>query len=138
MRNKSGGKGPRRDAAKERFWRRMIKKLDREGIAVRAFCQEHEIAEHQFYSWRREIDRRDREENLGSQAKKRRNAPSAKSKQRQDEARSIFTPVTIITDGSSQVAPIEVVLDDITVRVPTATSRESLAMVLDALGQWRC
>ncbi len=151
MRDKSGGKGPCRDAAKERFWRRMIKKLDREGVTVRAFCQKHEIAEHQFYSWRREIKRRDREINLSTRAKKEGDTPSAKRKQREDEARSIFTPVTIIADGAAQVAPIsgerglasptgqpaqgpiEVVLDEITVRVPPATTRESLEMVLSAL-----
>ncbi len=148
MHEKASGKGRRRDVVKEWFWGRMIKKIDREGITVRAFCQKHEISEHQFYSWRREIKRRDQNEPRRMKPKVRQDAARTKS-ERRAETPSIFTPVTIIADpnraaradGASQVAPIEVVLDDIIVRVPSAASRESLVMVLsalDVLGQSRC
>lgn len=69
MRDKFGSKGPRRDVAKERFWRRMLKRLDRARLTVRTFCRKHDISEHPFYSWRREIKRRDQNEPRGVKPK---------------------------------------------------------------------
>jgi transposase-like protein len=54
-------KPERRDPAKEAFWRRMLLRFGRSKSTVRDFCFEHELSEANFYAWRREIARRDRE-----------------------------------------------------------------------------
>jgi hypothetical protein len=54
-------KPERRDPAKEAFWRRMLLRFGRSKSTVRDFCFAHELSEANFYAWRREIARRDRE-----------------------------------------------------------------------------
>jgi hypothetical protein len=54
-------KPERRDSAKEAFWRRMLLRFGRSSSIARDFCFEHELSEANFYAWRREIARRDRE-----------------------------------------------------------------------------
>lgn len=54
-------KPERRDPAKEAFWRRMLLRFGRSTSTARDFCFEHELSEANFYAWRREIARRDRE-----------------------------------------------------------------------------
>src|ERR1700722_2656145 len=51
----------RSDPAKEAFWRRMLLRFGRSSLTARDFCFEHELSEANFYAWRREIARRDRE-----------------------------------------------------------------------------
>lgn len=47
------------DRGKERFWREMVRRWRGSGGTIRAFCDEHDLSEPSFYSWRREIARRD-------------------------------------------------------------------------------
>jgi hypothetical protein len=54
-------KPERRDPAKEAFWRRMVLRFGRSKSTARDFCFEHGLSEANFYAWRREIARRDRE-----------------------------------------------------------------------------
>ena len=49
----------RRDAAKESFWRRTIKKRERSGLTIRAFCEREGLTESAYQSWRRELLKRD-------------------------------------------------------------------------------
>jgi transposase len=48
-----------RDAAKERFWRDVLKRAAASDLSVRAFCQSERLAESAFYAWRRTIAERD-------------------------------------------------------------------------------
>ena len=48
-----------RDAAKERFWRRVIDGFDPARSTVRAWCEQHGVSEPAFYAWRRELAARD-------------------------------------------------------------------------------
>lgn len=50
-----------RSAAREQFWRRMLADWKSSGLAVRAFCRRHHLAEPTFYYWRQELARRDRQ-----------------------------------------------------------------------------
>ena len=50
-----------RDAAKERFWRRVVERWRRAGISIRAFCRRESLSEPSFHAWRRELRRRDQE-----------------------------------------------------------------------------
>jgi hypothetical protein len=53
-------RGPERDAAKERFWRRVMEGFDPARTTVRAWCAEQGVSEPSFYAWRRELAARDR------------------------------------------------------------------------------
>jgi hypothetical protein len=48
------------DQAKERRWRRLLDLWRRSGLGVRAFCDRHDVPEHRFYWWRRELAERRR------------------------------------------------------------------------------
>ena len=117
MDTKDVGKGPRRDGEKERLWRGRLKEFVLSGESIRAFCRSRDIPEPQFYSWRREIRRRDQE--------KEKSAP-------------LLAPVAIVGDLPSSAEPIELVFDDATLRVPATATREGLATILDVLESRRC
>jgi hypothetical protein len=53
--------GKKRDRGKERFWRTRVRQWRRSGLAVRAYCEEHELSEQSFYAWRRTLAGRDAE-----------------------------------------------------------------------------
>jgi hypothetical protein len=53
-------RGSRRNQVKERFWREALRRREARGLSVREFCARHSLAEAAFYSWRVEIQRRDR------------------------------------------------------------------------------
>jgi len=59
-------KGPRRDPAKEAFWRQRIGEAEASGLSVREFCKDYGLNENQFYAWRRELKLRDVERKTGS------------------------------------------------------------------------
>ena len=52
------GKGPLRDLEKEREWRERMRRRERSGESVRAFCRREDLRESAFYAWRRELARR--------------------------------------------------------------------------------
>ncbi len=51
----------KRDAAREVFWRQAVQRQATSGLTVRAFCRREDLAESNFYAWRRTIARRDQE-----------------------------------------------------------------------------
>jgi transposase-like protein len=53
------GNVPRRDPAKEQFWRSILKRFATSGQSIRQFCAARKLKETAFYFWRREIRRRD-------------------------------------------------------------------------------
>jgi hypothetical protein len=50
-----------RDAATEQHWRTLIRRWQRSGQTIRAFCADAHVSEPCFYAWRRELQRRDQE-----------------------------------------------------------------------------
>ena len=44
-----------RRASKEQFWRAALRKWRSSGLSVRAYCEEHGLAEPTFYAWRRTL-----------------------------------------------------------------------------------
>lgn len=50
---------PRRDPAKEKYWRRLLRQWRHSGLSGRDFCVEQRLSQPSFYAWRREIARRD-------------------------------------------------------------------------------
>ena len=63
-----------RDLAREQHWRSLVSEWQASGVSVREFCLQRQVKEASFYSWRRELQRRD--------------PPSA--------AKSAFVPVTVV------------------------------------------
>jgi len=55
----------KRDAQKEKFWRKAVSEADRSGQTVRAFCREKGLKENLFYAWRRELKLREAEKEKG-------------------------------------------------------------------------
>ena len=51
----------RRNQAKEKYWRRLLREWRGSGLTGRDFCGVHGLSEPSFYAWRREIGRRDQE-----------------------------------------------------------------------------
>lgn len=50
-----------RDAAKEQFWRDVLKRHAASGLSVRVFCLREKLTESAFYAWRRTVTKRDGE-----------------------------------------------------------------------------
>jgi hypothetical protein len=50
-----------RDPAKERFWRRMLRRFARSGLNIRDFCKGQHLREPSFYHWRPVLAQRDHE-----------------------------------------------------------------------------
>ena len=85
-----------RDLAKERRWRRLVEQQRRSGLSVRAFCEQHDLFEHAFYWWRRELADRD----AAAPADKADAAPPA----------PLFVPVHVRPDDPLPASGVEVVL----------------------------
>jgi transposase len=47
-----------RDAHKERHWRDIVKRQERNGESIKAYCRREGVTESAFYWWRRELSRR--------------------------------------------------------------------------------
>lgn len=47
-----------RDAAKERYWRGVIRRFEASGLGARRFCEREGLAAHRLYWWRRTLRRR--------------------------------------------------------------------------------
>lgn len=48
-----------RDPDREQFWRETIAAWRASGLSVPAYCRRHQVSVASFYSWRRELRRRD-------------------------------------------------------------------------------
>ena len=123
-----GRRQRRRDPATERRWRRLIKDWRRSGLSVREFCDWHALSEPSFYSWRRELGKRDREG--VSRRDSRQNGLATDTAQ--------FLPVHVVEEAVQDSAAsrcVEVQLPcGVCLRVPAGFDRQTLADVLAALG----
>jgi transposase-like protein len=56
-----------RDPVKEQYWKRHLALWQRSGLSIRAYCKENGVVEASFYSWRRELIIRAREDGSAEQ-----------------------------------------------------------------------
>src|SRR5512144_3106417 len=104
-----------RDPAKEKHWRTIIRRHQRSGLSVHAFCEREGLKDCNFLWWRRELNRRDREKttSLPRSAAEESTTPSVSP---------VFLPVRVVDVGvapARPAMPIEILLPDgPTVRVP--------------------
>jgi hypothetical protein len=115
-----GRRGSQRDPVKERFWRDALRRREASGLSVREFCARHSLAEAAFYSWRAEIQRRDRAMKAASLTA----APPA--------GRPQFLPVAVTNVATT--CPLEIALPSgIILRVGGDCDRRILRAVLGAV-----
>ena len=110
-----------RDPGKERHWRQLLARWQRSGLTVRDFCAQIGCSEPSFYSWRRELQRRDRV------------APAA--------APPAFVPVRVVPDALPvPAAPaLEVLLPGgVVLRLPAGSDLAWLGQLLRHLEQPSC
>jgi len=50
-----------RGAAKEQYWRGVVRRLEASGLGVRRFCEQEGLVEHRLHWWRRTLRQRDQE-----------------------------------------------------------------------------
>ncbi len=114
--------GKVRDAAKERYWRRLLGQQGKSGETISDFCARKSVPAHQFHWWRRTL--RDRQS-----AADRCTPPDDASKGEQDA--KAFVPVRVAFPVS---VPIEVVHPGGWVlRVPVGFDPLSLRRILATL-----
>ena len=134
----ANGKAKRRtgrNAEKERRWRRLVGEQQRSGRTVKAFCEARGVGESLFYYWRGQLGGAAGEGSEGSDTSGR--------KTKRGKTGAVLAPVVIVDgpeeDAAERAAPIEIVLNrGTTVRVPTGSTREHLALVLSVLEESRC
>jgi transposase-like protein len=93
-----------RDAAKENYWRRLLGRWRQSGLTGRDFCAEHGVSEPSFYSWRREIARRDQQQATA----RKRTAPAAAPTMVTPQCGGAFLQLAL--ESSAPPPAIEVVL----------------------------
>jgi hypothetical protein len=99
---------PNRDPTKEMFWRRVLRQWRRSGLTGRDFCAEQGLRETSFYAWRRELARRDREQQAATMKD---DLPARTATARPSAAAAPPTFVQLaIADDTALTPTIEVVL----------------------------
>ena len=100
--------------SRESYWRLVLARWKRSGLSVRAFCRAEGVNEPKFYSWRRELLRRD---------------------QPQPDPKPAFLPVRVVADPPElATGGVEVVLaNGRCVRVGIGFDPHTLARVVAVL-----
>lgn len=118
--------GKVRDASKERFWRKLIRRQGKSDETVARFCAREGVPVHQFYWWRRTLRERSSPANRGHG----RMASGEVASTSKPDALA-FVPVRV---PFSLSAPIEVVHPGgCVVRVPAGFDRLALRGILASL-----
>jgi transposase len=127
-------KGPVRDRKKEREWRDRVRRWERSGESVRAFCRRESLRESAFFAWRRELARR-REERQAVRAEKKKHARSS------TPAKPVrFLPVRVAVENrTDDSGGVEILLDaGRAIRVRPGFDRQTLADVLAVMEASPC
>lgn len=117
-----------RDAAKERFWRDVLKRFAASGLSVRAFCQEEKLAETAFYAWRRMIGERDAEAKRPVKAR-----PAGSRKPQHPVKPPVFLPLLVSGDGHAHGAIVLELAGGRVLRLSETIPAERLAEIVVAL-----
>jgi hypothetical protein len=133
-------KAKQRDLGKEQLWRQAIRKRERSGLTIRAFCQREGLTESSYQFWRRELVKRD---GVGRSSSRRRKAEKDRVK---IQSLPTFASVTVggaspdmarwSEDGSM---PIEIMLrGNVRVRVGRGVDLQLLDQVLSVVERRGC
>ncbi len=111
----------KRSLEKERYWREIAARFEGSGLKVRAFCEQEQIKEHQFFAWRRELKRRDATR-TASQVDHRRNG--------RNDPQEPNTDVHVLTARDAAFAPLHVVASPPTTPSSPSTSPSSIEVIV--------
>ena len=125
-----------RSSEKEEYWKLVVAEWRESGLNIRKFCNGNGIRENSFYSWRRELEKRAKEQagNLARENKAAQPEPSITNT-------PVFIPIKVkeeptIAAPQALLEPIEIVSGKHTVRVKPGfdetTLRQVLAIVADS------
>lgn len=116
-----------RDPLKEEQWRRHLSQRQASGLNTRAYCRQHGLSEASFYSWRRELARRDR----GVPRPAPRSAPDRKRKKSSKPSVS-WLPVSVTPTPGSGVVEVQLVGGTV-IRIGPGTEEATLRCLFLAL-----
>jgi hypothetical protein len=121
-----------RDPALEREWRGRLRRHEKSGLTVRAFCEQEGVSEHRFFWWRRRLKQgKSPASQQARGSRKRENAITAELKRRPS-----FLPVEIAGFSTEPSAHLEIVVDQPPrIRVAPGFDAELLRQVVRALEQ---
>jgi hypothetical protein len=125
-----------RDLALERTWREHMRRYERSGLTIRAFCRQEGLVDHQFSWWRRELRQRARESaSPTTHRKSKKRVRLRKTSRQKSTPKATFLPVQI--DHSASVpSGIEIILDrPPRIRVSGDLDTEQLRQVIRVLEQ---
>ncbi len=106
----------RRDVEKEQYWRLVLDEFTASGLSGREFCRREKLSESSFYSWRRELRKRD---------------STHRARPRKQAAPTL---IEVVTRSTSVSTPIEIETPTgFTIRLDAQMNRETLASVLGML-----
>ena len=112
-------KNAARSAEKEACWRERLQNQAGSGLSVRAFCRREGLSEPSFYSWRRELGKRDRQRAAGTDGRVTRAAVGSAG----------LVAVDVI--GVLGEAMLEIIIDGgVVIRLREEVSAETLERVL--------
>jgi hypothetical protein len=116
------------DTAKERYWRRLIRRQLTTGESITRFCARQGVPVHQFYWWRRALQERD---GLASADRGNGRMSTAEVASKAEGDSLAFVPVRL---PFSVGVPIEVVHPGgCVLRVPVGFDPQSLQRILASL-----
>jgi len=114
----------KRDASKERYWRKLIRRQGKTDETVAGFCAREGVPVHQFYWWQRTLRTRERQSTSQRRVDDASTSPS-------ELAGASFVPVRL---PFVPQAPIELVHPGgCVVRVPPGFDPQSLRLILATL-----
>jgi len=133
----------KRSIEKERHWRQIVARFERSGMKVRAFCDRARIKEQQFFTWRRELRRRDvaRMANQNDHRRSGRNDPagSITDTRRMNARVAAFAPLDVVAAPVAGPSSIEIIVaDGRRVAVAPGFDPEVLGQVLAVLEGRTC
>lgn len=114
----------KRNAQKEAYWRKVVKRQARSGLSVRSFCSEQDISEPSFYGWRKKLAQRGQEVEPSPRSPK--NGPA------NSDNGQTFIPLSV-----ADAEPVLEVIHPLgyRVRITGEVNAKSLRRVFDALDQ---
>ncbi len=124
---KNKSKSTKRDPNRETHWRSTIQKQLQSGLTVREFCKQKKLIETSFHYWKREITKRDRQQN--GQPKKK---PVSKQKKK-PVSKPAFIPIPL-----EPVLPLQPQIEiayasGTTVRITAGCDEKTLSTILEAM-----
>ena len=119
-----------RNAAKERYWRKVIKRQESSGEGPTAFCQRMGVSTQQFFWWRRTLRERDATPRLRARDDRGRKRPQ---NGKGDVAESAFMPIRLPVPRDSSIEVVHP--HGCVIRVSSLFDTHLLGRVLAALDE---